>query len=69
MPTTLHPEIQALRERLKAAEPTLREISEATNLGWHWLRALAEGRIRSPGYEKVQALKQYLDQVESEKAA
>lgn len=69
MPKELHPEVQVLRERLKSARPSLKEISDATGLGWHWLRALAEGRIKSPGFEKVQRLREHLDHLDEEARA
>lgn len=43
-------------------QKTLREIEDATELPYYWLRKMASGEIADPGVNRVQKLYEYLSQ-------
>lgn len=45
---------------LRSDKRSLIEIHKATELPYHWLRQMREGRTPDPGVNRVQALYEYL---------
>lgn len=54
--------IHRLRDELGRRRGTWREVCEGADLNYWWLIKFAQGRIKNPGYEKIQRLDQFLSQ-------
>lgn len=50
------------RERIKKSGLTLREISDGSGLGYHWVNKFACGVIKNPTVDRLFTLRAYLDQ-------
>lgn len=48
------------RELLNQRTQSLREISEASDINYHWLRKFLQGQIDDPGVNKIERLHGYL---------
>ena len=56
--------LQEIIDQLNAQKGKFRKISEETGLDYDWLHQVARGVIKNPGFEKIQTLKTYLDELE-----
>lgn len=60
MLTSMDKTIEDVCEELRRRRGTWRQICADTGLDYSWLQKLAQGRIRSPGYIKIQILQRHL---------
>lgn len=52
--------LDELRDALRLCKGRWHRVCEGSGLDYSWLTKFAQGRIKNPGYEKVQRLDRYL---------